>query len=134
MKFHHIGIIVKNLNQSVPILERLFNSKKYSKIIIDRKWKVKLIFIQHKKKILFEIIQPLNKKSPISNSLKKNINTINHLAFISKNFNKDKKIIIENGCIPVTQALEAIAFKKKKIQFFLAKENFLIELIESNSK
>lgn len=129
MEFHHIGVIVKNINLALPYLKKLLNSKKKSNIIIDKKWKIKILFIEHKKKILFEIIEPLNNKSPISKSLENNINIINHIAFISKNFKKDKDMIIANGCIPVTKALKASAFKKK-IQFFLTKEKFLIELIE----
>ena len=131
MKFHHIGIIVKNIDKALLNLNTILDIKKKSKIFLDRKWKVKVIFLHDSRnKIIFEIIEPLNSKSPISTSLKKNINILNHVAFQSKNFNQDKKKIFLAGGIPVTEALEAIAFKNKKIQFFLTKENFLIELIE----
>ena len=130
MKFHHLGIIVKKINPTLPSLKKNFNIKKTSKIFIDKKWNVKIIFLHLSKNVIFEIIEPLNKRSPISKALKKNINVLNHVAFTCNNFDRDKKNIIKNGAIAVTDAIEAIAFKKKKIQFFLTKENFLVELIK----
>ena len=130
MKFHHLGIIVKNLEKSLIQLENLLGANKISKVIIDKTWGVKIIFIQNKKNMIFEIIQPLNKKSPITNALNKNVNILNHVAFKSRNFKIDHDKIIDNGGIAVTRAKKAVAFNRKKIQFFLTKENFLIELIE----
>ncbi len=130
MKFHHLGIIVKNLKKSLIQLENLLGSNKISKVIIDKTWGVKIVFIQNKKNMIFEIIQPLNKKSPITNALNKNVNILNHVAFKSRNFRIDRNKIIDNGAIAVTEAKKAVAFNRKKIQFFLTKENFLIELIE----
>ena len=75
--------------------------------------------------MIFEIIQPLNKKSPITNALNKNVNILNHVAFKSRNFKIDHDKIIDNGGIAVTKAKKAVAFNRKKIQFFfLTKENF----------
>ena len=118
MKFHHIGIIVKDIKSTLFGIKKILNAKKMSKIYVDKKWKVKVIFIKHHKNIIFEIIHPLNNQSPVSKSLKKNINILNHVAFTCKNFDKDKKNIIDNGGMPVTAAIEAVAFKKKKFNFF----------------
>lgn len=131
MKFHHVGIIVKNIKSSLPQIMKILNAKKVSKVYLDNIWKIKLIFIKHKNKITFEIIQPTSKKSPISNALDQNINILNHVAYTSKNFISDKKVIIDNGGIPVTEAKKAKAFGGKKIQFFITKDKFLIELIEN---
>jgi len=130
MELHHVGIIVNDIKKALRSLKQVLNAKKNSKIIIDKNWKIKILFIKHKNKILFEIIEPLDSKSPIAGQLKKNINIINHIAYKCKNFEKDKKNIIKNGAIPVTPKKEALAFNNKKIQFFMTKEKLLIELIE----
>ena len=38
MKFHHLGIIVKNLEKSLIQLENLLGANKISKVIIDKTW------------------------------------------------------------------------------------------------
>ncbi len=130
MELHHVGIIVNDIKKAIRSLKQVLNAKKNSRIIIDKNWKIKILFIKHKNKILFEIIEPLDNKSPIAGQLKKNINIINHIAYKCKNFEKDKKNIIKNGAIPVTPKKKALAFNNKKIQFFMTKEKLLIELIE----
>ena len=124
MKFHHLGIIVKNLEKSLIQLENLLGANKISKVIIDKTWGVKIVFIQNKKNMIFEIIQPLNKKSPITNALNKNVNILNHVAFKSRNFKIDHDKIIDNGGIAVTKAKKAVAFNRKKNSIFFNKRKF----------
>jgi methylmalonyl-CoA/ethylmalonyl-CoA epimerase len=130
MKFHHIGIIVKNLKNYKSNFEYLLNAKKFSKKYIDKIWNVEIIFVTSKEGILYELISPLNKKSIILNQVKNKSNIINHLAFKTKNIENEKKRLVKTGALPITEPKPAVAFKGKKVQFFYTKYNFIYEIIE----
>lgn len=131
MNFHHIGIIVKDLKLGELELKKFSNLRRVSKkIIIDKKIGVKILFLKSTHHPLIELISPLKKNSPISLTLSKNINILNHLAYTSKNLNYDIKKLKEKGLVQITPPTPAKAFKEKNVVFFLSRLNFIIELIE----
>ena len=130
MNFHHFGIIVSDIKEASKNLKAIFPIKKKTKIFTDKNWKVKILFLLDKSKVIYEIIEPLGKKSPVYNALKKNINILNHIAYESINFEKDCKKLIKQGLLPLTKAMSAVAFQNKKVIFFYTKEKFILELIE----
>ena len=71
MKFHHIGIIVKNLKNYKSKFQYLLNAKKFSKKYVDKIWNVEIIFVTSKEGVIYELLSPLNKKSIILNQIKK---------------------------------------------------------------
>ena len=108
-----------------------FNLRRISKkIIIDKKIGVKILFLKSTHHPLIELISPLKKNSPISLSLKKNVNLINHIAYISEKFSYDIEQLKNKGLLQITKPIPAKAFKGKKVVFFLNKLNFIIEVIE----
>ena len=92
MKFHHIGIIVSNIDLGKNFLEDLYPITKISRTIIDKKIGVKVKFLSGKDKLLFELISPIGKKSPIKNLLNKKKSIINHLAYKVKNLELNMNI------------------------------------------
>ena len=131
MKFHHIGIIVKDFKNFKSKFRYLLNAKKFSKKYVDKIWNVEIIFVTSKEGIIYELLSPLNKKSIIINQLKKKNNIINHLAFKTKNIKNEEKKLKKIGALPITKPKPAIAFKGKKVQFFYTPHNFIYEIIES---
>jgi methylmalonyl-CoA/ethylmalonyl-CoA epimerase len=131
MNFHHIGIIVKDLKIGELQFKNFSNLRRISKkIIIDKKIGVKILFLKSTHHPLIELISPLKKNSPISLSLKKNVNLINHIAYISEKFSYDIEQLKNKGLLQITKPIPAKAFKGKKVVFFLNKLNFIIEVIE----
>ena len=130
MKFHHIGIFVKNLSNGKKELSKIVRIKKKSKIFIDRKLNVKVQFYYDHCQLCYELIAPHGKQNPVSAIIKSKKNILNHLAFKTKTF--DKKVIeLRNlGFAPLQEAKEAVAFNNKRVIFFLNNLNFIIELIE----
>ncbi len=110
MQFNHIGIFVKNINLGIREIKKVIQIKKKSKIIKDKNLKVKIIFLYDEKKLCYELIEPYGKKNPVSNTLKKNINILNHLAYEASNFDSDVSKLINSGFRPITKAIKAKAF------------------------
>ncbi len=130
MKFNHIGIFVKSIKFGIKELSKIINIKRKSRLIKDKNLKVKVIFLYDEKNLCYELIEPFGKKNPVSNTLKKKINILNHIAYQSSNFEKDIKKLIKSGFRPITMAVKAKAFSNKRIIFLINKLNFINEIIE----
>jgi hypothetical protein len=130
MNFHHLGIFVNKINEGKKIFKELLNIKKSSKVILDKKMGVKVVFLYDSQNICYEIVSPYGKKNPVSKVLNQGFNILNHIAYKVKKF--DGKIIdLRNkGYAPITLPIRSKAFKNKRVCFFLTPLNFIIELIE----
>lgn len=130
MKFHHIGIITNNLNYGLKIHKKIYKTLKVSKLIIDKKIGVKIRFIQGKDKILYELITPYGKLSPITKLLKNKKSVLNHIAYKEKKFDKKIMYFKKNNFLQISKPVSAKAFKGKRVVFFLTPLYHIIELIE----
>lgn len=130
MKFHHIGLIVKNLSMGLKEIDKISKIKKKSNKVLDKNLGVSVIFIKTANSPLIELIAPINKNSPIQNALKKRLNIINHFAYKSKTFEKDIIKIKKKGFFQITKPTKAKYFNYKKVIFFMSKLNHIVEIIE----
>ncbi len=132
MQFNHIGIFVNKINEGIPELKKFIKIKKKSKIIKDKNLKVKVIFIIDHDDICYELVEPFGKNNPVSKTLEKKVNILNHLAYESKNFKKDLNNLTKRGFRIITKPVKAKAFNNRKVTFLINNLNLIIELIESD--
>ena len=92
--------------------------------------RVKIQFLYDKKNIRYELISGLGKNNPVDNTLNKNVNIINHIAYRTNKFEKIIKSMNAQGNLQISQPKNAKALRNKKVVFFLTKLGFIIELIE----
>ena len=130
MKFHHIGIIVKNFSYGLKIHKKIYKNLKHSKVIIDKKIGVKIRFIYGEDKIIYELITPFGKSSPITKLLKDKTFILNHIAYKEKKFDKKIKYFQKNNFLQISKPMRAKAFKGKRVVFFMTPLRHIIELIE----
>ncbi len=130
MIFDHIGIFVHSIPLGRKFFEKTLTIKKKSKIIKDDNLRVKIQFLYDKKNIRYELISGLGKNNPVDNTLNKNVNIINHIAYRTNKFEKIIKSMKAQGNLQISQPKNAKAFRNKKVVFFLTKLGFIIELIE----
>ena len=64
--------------------------------------------------------------------MEKRVNILNHLAYESKNFEKDLRKLINKGFRMISKPIKAKAFNDRKVTFLINKLNLIIELIESD--
>ena len=132
MKFDHIGVFVKNINDGVLFFSKIITISQESKIYDDYNLGVSIKFLHDSDDICYELISPLTENNPVINSLNKKVNILNHLAYTSSDFSRDVIRIKNSGAIQITEISKAIAFNNKKVVFFLSPLNFIIELIDDN--
>ena len=130
-KIDHIGIVVPNIEKAIEHYEYTFGIKS-SPINVSIIQNVKISHIDFNN-IKIELIQPLNKTSPINNFLNKNPNGgLHHLGIEVDNVNKNYKIAQELDLNPIDKPTQGY---HGKLLFFLHPKkmmNVLIELISKN--
>lgn len=126
MKFHHIGFLTKNLNKTQKEFS-LIRYKKNSKIIDDKKLKVKILFIKNSNNLI-EIVKPYNKNLGLLDLIEKKIFSY-HFAYKTKKFRSDIQKLKKKFKM-IVNPTPALAFNNKKVCFFEMPNGFIIELIE----
>ena len=128
MKLHHIGIVVKDLEEGIRTYKEVFGFSQESKIIHDKIQKVKVAFFStNTSDVQIELISPAAEDSPVTNFLKKG-GGLYHLCYESEDLEKDIERFRKNGAKVLSKPVEAEAFKKKIVFLYFKRD--IIELVE----
>ena len=128
MKFHHIGYLTNNINNSIKEFKKI-NYKNKNNLINDKNLYVKIQFIFNSNNII-ELVKPYKKNYSFSKNIK-NKNFAYHFAYKVKNLNKAINKLKINSFKLIVNPVPAKAFNNKKVAFLKMKNGFIIELIES---
>ena len=118
-KFHHLGIGINKISS--------FDQNLIEKKIYDPIQKVNVYFF-YMNDFLIEFVEPADENSPVSNSLKNNLNYF-HICFSTNEFEILKNKFLNMKIRQISQPVPAIAFANKKIVWFKSKELGIIEII-----
>jgi methylmalonyl-CoA/ethylmalonyl-CoA epimerase len=126
-KIHHFGYATKNIEAT----ERFFlglGISSVTELIDDHVLGVSVKFYKiNGTDILLELVAPINsEKNPIISILQKR-SGLYHIAFQSENFSETAKNL---NLRPISERKPAKAFNGSFVQFFVAKDMSIIELIE----
>ena len=132
-KIEHIGIAVKDIEQSNKIFSKIFGIKSYKSEIIDSEGVITSFFRFGSHKI--ELVAPINKKGPIQKYLDNNRQGIHHIAFDVEDIQKEMKRISAHG-IRLLNDKPKIGADNKLICFLHPKDTngVLIELCQEIKK
>lgn len=83
----HIGIAVKDLNQSIPLFERLLNSPCYKTEIVDAENVKTAFFLKEGSKI--ELLESIDPNGVIANFIAKKGEGMHHIAFEVSDINAE---------------------------------------------
>lgn len=126
-KFHHIGLVCKNIDKEITSHEKL-DFVKETETFVDSNQKIRGIFITNGA-FRVEILEATDVDSPINNYLKKGIRMY-HQCFTTPNLQKAIDYLQNEGAILIVEPIEAVAFNNHKIAFLYLRTQLLIELIE----
>ena len=131
LKFHHIGIAVKDFKKSLEFYKMLKYKWFKSKIFRDKKQKVDLILLKHDHFSNIELVNPYGSSSPILNYIKDVDNRIYHFCYEVNSFEKtEKKLKKKFRIFNVVKPTPAILFNNRLVSFYYIDKVGLIELIK----
>ena len=128
-KVEHIGIAVKNLEESEKIFQLLLGTKAYKKEVVADEGVSTLFFQVGETKI--ELLEATNPESPIAKFIDKKGEGIHHLAFDVTDINQEIRRLEEEGFQLVHKAAKSGA-DNKMIAFLHPKSTngVLVELCQ----
>jgi methylmalonyl-CoA/ethylmalonyl-CoA epimerase len=130
LKFHHIGILVRDLEQGKASLGILIPNMFWEKVIEDIGIGVKVLFGEDATGVRYELVAPINNQSLISNYLNTKDNMLHHLAYTVDNFDEKYIELRSLRLMPLSAPMPATAFGGKKVAFFLTPLKTILEIIE----
>lgn len=130
MEINHIGIVVRDIEESIRYYETCFDFFFDGAIYEDAIQKVKVTFIKIPgQNLKFELLEPLTEDSPIMNALRKG-GGLNHICYEVQNIKQAIQSLLDNGNRLISGPTPAIAFQNRNIAFIYTKQREIIELLE----
>ena len=129
MKLHHLGIAVKDVKSSSLNYSKNLGWQKKSEIIFDPVQNVKVLFMGDENNTLYELIEPVDKNSPVSRLLEKRI-SLYHFCYEVDDIEFTIKDLLRKKFVLISGPVRAAAFNGKQIAFLFNSDNLTIELVE----
>jgi methylmalonyl-CoA/ethylmalonyl-CoA epimerase len=134
LKLHHVGIVVKSIEQSTPRYRQLFGLRPVSPVVTDERQHVNVQFLAlDADATSVELIEPLPGNSPARGALEKG-GGLNHLCFEVEDIEAFVRHAESDGVVCVCAPVPAAAFDGRRIAFLYYREIGLIEFVEAAKK
>ena len=128
LDFHHVGVIVGNIESSLQHFTILFGKERISKIYHVSSQKVNVCFIKTGEGSHIELVEPLGNDSGVARLLKKRVSYY-HMAYKVKDI-QDSIKRLETLNYKSLNLFNSEAFDGKLCAFLFSPEGLLMELIE----
>lgn len=130
MKFDHIGIVVDDLAEGRKLIGEMFPIASFTPEIEDPEINVRITFATDSSGIRYELIAPLNDKSPLTAVLKSRKNILHHVAYSTPRFDEMTGVYSKLG-LQLGTPVGAVAFQGRRVVFFMMPIGFIVELVEA---
>lgn len=128
LTFHHTGLLVKNIEESLAHYSKVFCLDNISKIYSIHSQGVRVCFIKIGEGSHLELVEPIGEDSMVFKMLKKRLSYY-HIGYKVKNINTAVKELEELN-YKAFKVFSSEAFEGKLCVFLYTPDAHLIELIE----
>lgn len=129
--FDHIGVVVKTIASGRRSLAQTLGIVDWTEPVTDPINGVEVVFGRDAGGLVYELVSPLDKSSPVHGALSANKNLLNHVAYRVADLSVAASRMRAAGGAPTSKPKPAIAFGGSLIQFFVTPLHILVELIEA---
>ena len=129
MKFHHIGVAVKDISATATVY--VAGGYRQSEVIFDPEQNVNICWLTKDGMPVVELLEPVNDTSPVNKTLEKNGVTPYHTCYVVDDIDIAVKELRKMKYVIVSIPVEAVAIHCCKVCFLYNKNIGLIELVES---
>ncbi len=132
LKFHHIGIAVKDIKATAAVYEE--GGYRMSDIIFDPIQNVDICWMTKEGEPIVELLAPVDENSPVNKTLEKNGVTPYHCCYVVDNIEETVAELKKQRYVLTSKPAEAVAFCGSRVCFLYNKNMGLIELVEAPAK
>ena len=131
LRFDHIGVVVSSLAEGRLHLASVFGISRWTQEFADPINRVRVQFGSDASGICYETVSPLGPGSPVDEALRTGNRILNHVAYRTGNLDRAAARLQVAGCMPTGVPKPAVAYNGHRIQFFVTRLRFIIELVEA---
>jgi methylmalonyl-CoA/ethylmalonyl-CoA epimerase len=131
MKFDHIGVAAVSIEAGRRVLHGTLEIVEWTQEFADPVNGVFVQFGRDASGVCYEIVAPLGEDSPIQAALRSRSRILNHVAYLVDDLDAQAGRLTATGCVPAARPSPAIAYGGARIQFFVNRLGFIVELIEA---
>jgi methylmalonyl-CoA/ethylmalonyl-CoA epimerase len=128
---HHLGFVVASISAAAEEFSSSISVQWDGRIIHDPLQRVRVAFFQSVdvRNPAFELVEPADQSSPVSNFLKKG-GGFHHVCYEIDDLESGLRAARETGFVIVSRPTPAVAFGGRRIAWVCSKNRLLIELLE----
>ncbi len=131
LTFDHIGLVVGDMAEGREFLEGMFGIDRWTQVFEDLGIGVYVQFGRAEGGPCYELISPLGEGSPVMTALKRGVNILNHVAYLTADLDIDAGRLAARGSLMAGPAKPAVAYGGARVQFWITPKRFMVELIEA---
>jgi len=130
MKLHHIGKVVKDIEEAIKYHKETFGLEPLGEVEIDPIQKVKVVLLNtgFGEDVPIELICPVSEDSPVNKFLKKG-GGLHHLSFEVENIGQAVEELREKGALILGEVVPSKAHKNPSVWLYTSSRE-IVELIE----
>lgn len=129
MKFHHIGIAVKDVSATAAVY--VSGGYKCSETIFDPEQNVNICWLEKDGMPVFELLEPVDETSPVVKILEKSGVSPYHVCYVVEDIDLAIQDLRKMKYVVVRKPVEAVAIHGSRVCFLFNKDVGLVELVES---
>ncbi|MGD2085693.1 MAG: VOC family protein [Candidatus Aminicenantes bacterium] len=135
MKLHHIGKVVKDLDEAVKYHRETFGLEPIGERVIDPIQKVEVVTLNtgYGEDLTLELICPISDDSPVNKFLKKG-GGLHHLSFEVENIQQAIAEFRDKGALILGEVVPSAGHKAIPSVWLYTRSRELIELMEVSSQ
>lgn len=132
-RLHHVGLIVRSIEESMPGYLRSLGATWDSQIFHDPIQRVKVAFLNpgFGPEVQIELVEPVGENSPVRRFLETSNGGMHHLCYEVKDLEFSVRAARASGSMLVRPPKPAVAFEGRRIAWVLSPERLLIEYLEA---
>ena len=133
MIIDHIGIVVKSIEKGIEHWEQVFKYSQLTDVVVNKRQKVKVVFLTKKNSLNIKLLEPMDKSSSIYRFAMKG-GGLHHICFKCEDVDDELKRLSRMGLRILTPPEPGEAFDNENIAFIYDNHGMNIELIDTDKK
>lgn len=124
MRLHHVGYIVKSINE-------FLSSLPHNSVVndcIDEIQEARLVLVDCGSDVFIEIVEPLSNKSRLFPQIERSLGGINHVCYEGSQREIDDQIELL-GLLKIFGPVDAPLFGHRMVEFYVNKDMSIIEFL-----
>jgi methylmalonyl-CoA/ethylmalonyl-CoA epimerase len=135
-RLHHVGFIVRSIEESMPGFLQSLAGVWDSRIFHDPIQRVKVAFLRPGlgPEVQIELVEPAGEDSPVRRFLESSNGGMHHLCYEVADLEESLRVVRARGALLVRPPKPAVAFANRRIAWVLTREHLLMEYLEEGRK